>query len=95
MVNSPQPTPVAAPPTTAAPPTAAAAPTPAQPTALPAAAKPTPAPTPAGATSTVVRFAGVQLPTYIPTTSGARADLPSSGPNVSDAYDAYPKDPQR
>jgi len=49
----------------------------------------------AGGSATQVRFAGVALPSYIPFTGGARADLPSTGPNVSDAYISYPADPAK
>jgi putative aldouronate transport system substrate-binding protein len=35
------------------------------------------------------------LPTYVPSTLGARADLPSSGPNVSDGFLSYPQAPSR
>lgn len=79
-------------------------------TVLGAACTPAPGPAPTGVATTGarpitttqasaagngVRFAGVLLPSYIPTTSGARADLPSTGPNISDAYVAYPKDPPK
>jgi putative aldouronate transport system substrate-binding protein len=35
------------------------------------------------------------LPTYMPSASGVRPDLPSTGPNISDAYASYPKDPPK
>src|SRR3977135_1641750 len=50
-----------------------------------------PAPTAAAGT----RFGGVLLPTYVPSTLGTRADLPSSGPNVSDGFLSYPQAPPR
>ena len=70
----------------AAPPTAASVAA----TAVPAGAVPA-----AGGSAAPVRFAGVTLPSYVPFTGGARADLPSTGPNVSDAYISYPADPPK
>jgi putative aldouronate transport system substrate-binding protein len=70
----------------------------ARPAATPVSAAATPVSvvaTPASAAATGVKFAGVLLPSFIPNTSGAKADLPSSGANISDAYIAYPKDPPK
>jgi putative aldouronate transport system substrate-binding protein len=66
-------------------------------TAAPAAATavaPTAAAKPAAAASGTT-FAGALLPTYVPSTLGARPDLPSTAPNVSDGFLSYPKDPPR
>ncbi|HZB96580.1 MAG TPA: hypothetical protein VE268_11515 [Herpetosiphonaceae bacterium] len=35
------------------------------------------------------------LPTYVPSSLGAKPDLPSSGPGISDGFLSYPKDPPR
>lgn len=75
-------------------PAAGAAPTPVVAATARATAVPASALAPA-AGNVPVKFAGVVLPSYIPTTSGAKPELPSSDPNISDAYRAYPKDPSK
>ena len=77
-----------------------AAPPEARPTAVagsapPATAVAAGAPAATSAASSTVRFAGVVLPTYAPTTAGVRPDLPASGPNFSYAYEVYPRTPPR
>jgi hypothetical protein len=90
---SPAPTPTEPQPTapkesgTIAPATLAAAPAAAT-TVAPA---PTAAAKPGAAAVSGTTFAGAQLPTYIPSTLGARPDLPSTGQNVSDGFLTYPR----
>jgi putative aldouronate transport system substrate-binding protein len=55
----------------------------------------TPASQPAAAAAQANRFGGVLLPTYVPSSLGAKPDLPSSGPGISDGFLSYPKDPPR
>jgi putative aldouronate transport system substrate-binding protein len=63
-------------------------------TSAPAAAVSTTA-APAGAATSGTMFGGVLLPTYVPSTLGAKPDLPSSGPGISDGFLSFPKDPPR
>jgi putative aldouronate transport system substrate-binding protein len=93
LLSACAPAPASTAPTPAPVPTAAATPTSASvaaPTAVPAPTLASTASTSAGAGG--VRFAGVTLPSFVAFVGGVSPDLPSSGPNISDAYVSYPKD---
>jgi putative aldouronate transport system substrate-binding protein len=76
--------------------TLAAAPTAGAQTAATGSATQTSAASPTqAAASSGKTFGGVLLPTYLPTSVGAKPDLPSTGPGISDGYLSYPANPPR
>jgi putative aldouronate transport system substrate-binding protein len=60
--------------------------------AAPATAAPSGAATTSGAAQPAAKIANL-LPTYIPNTQGPKADLPSTGQGVDDAWLTFPKEP--
>ena len=84
----------AAPPSTSAAPTSAPTSAAASaPTAPIAASAPAAAPTPAGAPISAAAARAAGLPTYLPSTSKPKPDLPSNGPLYEDGYLSYPLNP--
>jgi putative aldouronate transport system substrate-binding protein len=70
------------------------------PVPTPSAPVSTAAPAPTGSTAgagaaSATTFGGVVLPTYVPSTLGAKPDLPATGARTSDGFLTYPKDPPR